>query len=391
MTTAPEATSRSDDQLTLDPLRILAIDVGAGTQDVLVFDSDRPIENCVKMVLPSQTNVVAARIRRSTAAGRAIFLSGSVMGGGATSEAVEAHLGAGLGVFAAEDAARTLHNDLDRVRALGVQIAAAPPPGADLIRLRDVDLDALGGALDRFGIELPSIYAIAVQDHGYMPGAGGREFRYEFLQSLLAGGGDLQNMVYRDPPEYMIRMRAVTRDLPGAMVMDTGSAAVLGVLGDPSVARAALSIGAILVNVGNMHTFAVATRGRRIFGLFEHHTGGITPEILGRLVDRLKAGSLTHEEVIANGGHGAAFDPDFSRSGPFELVAVTGPNRRIAAPLGYYQAVPHGDMMLAGPFGLVEGALQRLATEGARLPYTTLVATDGGMHHPQSSNARRWP
>jgi uncharacterized protein (DUF1786 family) len=298
------------------------------------------------------------------------------MGGGASSAAIQAHLAAGLRVYASPDAARSVHNDLDRVQRMGIELRDSPPPGVEVIWMRDVDLDALAALLGRFGVVLPSLYAIAVQDHGYQPGAGGREFRYEFLQSLLADGGDLLNMVYREPPEYMIRMRAVVRELPGACVMDTGAAAVLGVLGDPLVARHAGTHGAILVNIGNMHTFGIAVRGRRVFGLFEHHTGGITPDNLRHLVARLGSGDLTHSEVVQHGGHGAAFDPDYRDAGPFAFVAITGPNRKLAAPLGYHQAVPHGDMMLAGPFGLVEGMLQRLAADGFRLPRASLVARD---------------
>ncbi len=371
----PVATPTSGSRL--DPIRILAVDVGAGTQDILVYESDRPIENCVKLILPSQTQVVGRQIRRATAAGRPIHLTGSVMGGGASSSAVEDHISAGLFVSASSVAARSLHNDLDRVRRMGVVLSDTPPPGSDIVWMRDIDLAALASTLDRFGVEMPSLFAIAAQDHGYLPGAGGREFRYEFLQSLLADGGEIASMVYRDPPDYMIRMRAIVDDMPGAVVMDTGAAAVLGVLGDPVVAAAADNEGAILVNIGNMHTFGVAMRGRRIFGLFEHHTGGITPDVLSHLVERLQSGRLTHEEVTANGGHGAAFDPSYRDAGRFPFVAITGPNRRVAAPLGYHSAVPHGDMMLAGPFGLVEGMLQRLDDEGFEVPVTTLVGLDG--------------
>lgn len=346
------------------PLRILAIDVGAGTQDILVYESDRRPENCVKLVLPSQTQVVAGRIRRATASGAPIYLTGTVMGGGASSAAIEAHLAAGLPVYAAPDPARTLHNDLERVRRMGVMIQDEPPVGAELIWLGDVDLPGIAAALAPFEVTLPSLYAIAVQDHGYLPGTGGREFRYEFLQSLLDHGGDALNMVYREPPAYMLRMRAIRRSVPGAVVMDTGSAAVLGILGDRAVASAVAREGAILVNIGNMHTFGVALRGRRIYGLFEHHTGGITPEILAHLVSRLQAGELTNDEVHAFGGHGAAFDPTYRDAGPFGFVAITGPNRSIARDLGYHEAVPHGDMMLSGPFGLVEGLLGLLAREG---------------------------
>ncbi|HVX30000.1 MAG TPA: DUF1786 domain-containing protein [Nitrolancea sp.] len=346
------------------PIRILAIDAGAGTQDILVYESDRRIENCPKLILPSQTQVVAARIREATRRGVPIYLAGSLMGGGASSEAVEAHLQAGLPVYSATEPARTLHNDLDRVRKLGVEICDTPPPGAEIIWLHDVDLDGIRASLERFAVPMPSLYAIAVQDHGFIAGSGAREFRYEFLQELLAQGGDLRDMIFREAPGYMIRMRAVQQRLPGALIMDTGAAAVLGILGDPVVARAAQHDGAILVNIGNMHTFAIALRGMRVFGIAEHHSGGITPSVLRHLVDQLAAGRLTHAEVTEMGGHGAAFTPDYADSAPFPSVAITGPNRAVARELGYYEAVPHGDMMLSGPFGLVEGTLRLLEREG---------------------------
>jgi hypothetical protein len=84
---------------------------------------------------------------------------------------------------------------------------------------------------------------------------------------------------------------------------------------------------------------------------------------------------LTHEAVVAGGGHGAAFDPKFGDAGPFNFVAITGPNRRIVESLNYHQAVPHGDMMLAGPFGLVEGMLGVLAREGYAVPVRTIAAS----------------
>src|SRR5690349_24992502 len=92
--------------------RILAIDVGAGTQDVLVFDPSREPENCLKMVLPSQTQLIATKVRAATASGRPIHLQGTVMGGGASTDAMKDHLTAGLPLSATPDAGRTIHNDL---------------------------------------------------------------------------------------------------------------------------------------------------------------------------------------------------------------------------------------------------------------------------------------
>lgn len=341
--------------------RILAIDVGAGTQDVLLFDRNRTPENCLKMVLPSRTQIVGTRVRAATAAGRAIHLTGALMGGGASSDAIKDHLAAGLPVTASEEAARTVHNDLERVSAMGVELwAGVVPEGVETIVLGDVDLDALGQALAAFGVSLPETVAIAVQDHGYAPGRGNNDLRFAYLDALIREGGDLAGMVFRTPPPSMTRMAAVASLVPGVYMMDTGAAAVLGVLGDPVVAEAVRDEGGILVNVGNMHTFAVLVRGRRLYGLFEHHTGGITAEIIADLVRRLRSGTITNEEFRRDfDGHGAALDPAYRDEGPFEFVAITGPNRRLARGLGYHEAVPYGDMMLAGAFGLVEGVLLR--------------------------------
>jgi uncharacterized protein (DUF1786 family) len=353
---------------------VLAVDVGAGTQDILLYESGRPVENCPKLVLPSQTQIVAGRIRAATAAGKPLHLTGTLMGGGASSDAVRDHLAAGLTVTATTDAARTLHNDPARVAALGVTIQDEPPPDAAAVELADIDLAALTRALEPFGLTVPQLVAVAVQDHGFRPGAGNNEVRFDYLQGLLAGGGDLAGMVYQDAPEGMTRMAAVALTVPGVYLMDTGAAAVLGALGDPVVAQAVRSGGAILVNVGNMHTFAVLVKGRRLFGLFEHHTGGITAEIIADLVGRLRAGTIDTEGFRRDfDGHGAALDPAYADAGPFGFVALTGPNRRIARPLGYHEAAPHGDMMLAGAYGLVEGVFLAMASAGHD-PGLTLVA-----------------
>ncbi|MBA2753216.1 MAG: hypothetical protein H0U40_01960, partial [Chloroflexia bacterium] len=95
------------------------------------------------------------------------------------------------------------------------------------------------------------------------------------------------------------------------------------------------------------------------------HTSGISAGIVTELVARLRAGTLTNEAFRREfDGHGAALDPDYRSLGRFETVAVTGPNRGLLRGLGYVEAVPHGDMMLAGPFGLV-AALRCRERDGA--------------------------
>ncbi|CAA9567245.1 MAG: Uncharacterized protein MK1497 [uncultured Thermomicrobiales bacterium] len=345
--------------------RILAIDVGAGTQDILIYEPGQTPENLVKLVLPSRTRIVGWQVAAVTRAGRALHLDGTLMGGGASTDAIRAHLAAGLPVSATPAAAGTIHNDPNRVTGMGVVIRPGDAPaGAETVILGDIDLPALASALEPFGVALPATVAVAVQDHGYRPGSGNNDVRFAYLQGIIDAGGALDGLLSPIPAPEMTRMAAVTRAVPGAFVMDTGAAAVLGILEDPRVREAADSDGAVLINAGNMHTFAVLVHGRRVVGLFEHHTSGISAGIVTELVARLRAGTLTNAAFRSEfDGHGAALDPAYRSLGRFATVAVTGPHRGILRDLGYLEAAPHGDMMLAGPFGLVAALRRRIGRD----------------------------
>ena len=153
----------------------LAIDIGGGTQDILLWQPDVALENCVKMVLPSQTAVVAARIRRCTLQGVPIFLTGNLMGGGACVWAIQEHLRLGYPVYAEAEAALTIYDNLDRVRAMGVTLVEETPADeVNTLVMTDVDLEALVRVLAVFEVEVPDSYAVAVQDHGFSPNGSNR-------------------------------------------------------------------------------------------------------------------------------------------------------------------------------------------------------------------------
>ena len=120
------------------PAGILAVDVGAGTSDILLTRPGQPLENAVKLVVPSATQVAGARIAAATARGQTVVFRGPVMGGGAVTMAMKAHLAAGHAFVATESAAASFADDLDKVRALGARVrgrgrrgrsAAAPARG----------------------------------------------------------------------------------------------------------------------------------------------------------------------------------------------------------------------------------------------------------------------
>lgn len=344
-------------------MRILAIDMGTGTQDILVFDSEAHIENSVKLVLPSATEVAARRIRRATAAGRAVVLTGVVAGGGPCSWALEDHLRAGGRAFATPEAAQTIDDDLENVRALGVTLVAedeVPSLDADRVVLRDLDLDAIRTALAAF--EVPGSFdgfALGCLDHGAAPpGVSDRLFRFEHLRGVVERRNDL--LAFATPaasvPDYLTRASALCNSASSegpVVFMDTGPAAALGALHDPVVRQAEESL---VMNLGNMHLLAFHLRGRKIASLFEHHTGEVTPEQTERFTRELAEGTLQNEEIFGSKGHGA-FHADRGLVRPIlpRPVTATGPQRsKVAATsLEPYLAAPFGDMMIGGCFGLL--------------------------------------
>lgn len=343
-------------------MRILAIDMGTGTQDILVFDPERPVENNEKLILPSATEIAARRIRRATASSSDVILAGTVAGGGPCSWAVEDHLKAGGRVFATPEAAQTINDDLSRVEALGVRLVSpdeARRIGGEYVVLRDLDLDAVATALGAF--EVPVRFdgiAVSCLDHGAAPpDVSDRVFRFEHLRRTVERRNDLLAFATLpgDLPAYLTRARAMVASAgseAAVVFMDTGPAAALGALHDPVVSGAGE---AAVLNLGNMHLLGFHLRGRRIASLFEHHTGEVSTEQVVDFTARMCDGSLTNEEVFDSSGHGA-FHADRSLvSGAPRLVGVTGPRREkiSGTALQPYFAAPYGDMMASGCFGLL--------------------------------------
>jgi len=338
--------------MSLDSL--MALDVGGGTQDLLVWRDGQPLENAVKMVMPSPTQVVAARIRAARERRRHVFLHGFLMGGGAMHKAVGQHLAAGLRVWATAEAAASLADDLARVRSQGVEIAASPPEEAVAVFTTDLDLLALRQACALFEVSLPPRLALAVCDHGHSPGFSNRKFRFQMWERFLAAGGRLGDLITSQPDPSLTRFAALKEQAPGALVMDTAAAAAWGALEDPAVAEQARR-GVCVVNVGNMHTVAFLVRGDRVLGVYEHHTGCLDTPTLASQVGRFVRGELSDAEVFAGQGHGCARLAE-APQGQDWPVALTGPQRRLAAGLGWRVAAPFGDVMLSGCFGLVAAA-----------------------------------
>jgi uncharacterized protein (DUF1786 family) len=342
-------------------VRILAVDVGTGTQDILLFDSSSVVENCVKMIMPSPTAIVSRRIAAATRRGWPILMEGVTMGGGPCKGALSRHTAAGLAAYATEEAALTFHDDLDVVRGMGVTMVSPdevlPRHKFEVIEMKDLDLTAIKRALESFGADSRfDAVAVAVLDHGLAPkGFSNRLFRFQCLRRLMEENSTLGAFAHlaAELPAHLTRMKAVAKTVAvgvPVLLMDTGAAAALGALQDAAVAK---HDRVLTINMGNSHAVAFHLDGLKIKGFFEHHTNLLDSAKIDDLIGKLARGVLTHNEVYEGGGHGAVV---ISEGHPQPFLSVTGPRQDIAkgAKLRLHSAVPHGDTMLTGCYGLVK-------------------------------------
>ncbi|MGO8683920.1 MAG: DUF1786 domain-containing protein [Thermoleophilia bacterium] len=353
--------------------RLLAIDVGAGTADILLVHPHQSLENAVKLVVPARTQIVARQIAAAGVRGATVVFHGPLMGGGAVTAAMKAHVGAGHQFVASETAALTFADNLERVRAGGVRVVGdgtvqellhrLPPQSLVEIHSGDLDPAGLRAALAELGVEpLFDAIAVAVQDHGYSPHGSNRVFRFALWERAVREQwriGDLFYPAASVPPE-LTRLRSTAtlaaelgHDVP-ILAADTGPAALYGALPDGVD-------DAVLINVGNGHTIIVVASAGRLAGVFEHHTGLLDGPGLESRLRHFLAGELIDERVRDEGGHGCVLAAPVP--GDLPLI-VTGPRRGLLAdstlPLQF--AAPHGDMMLTGCFGLLRAYEERRPT-----------------------------
>ena len=163
-------------------------------------------------------------------------------------------------------------------------------------------------------------------------------------------------MEAEEVPEYFTRMQSVIKSLAKdnpefkPVLMDTKFASIAGVCYDKEV----LKLNSFVVmDIGNGHTTVASIEEGKIQGVFEHHTRDLTPQRLEELVLALADGTIKHEDVHGEGGHGAFALNPISK---LEKVIVAGPKRALieGTDLDYYHAAPGGDVMMTGTVGLVK-------------------------------------
>jgi uncharacterized protein (DUF1786 family) len=347
--------------------RILTIDVGAGTMDVLYFDTESELH--YKAVVSSPVRTTAERILN--ARGKLLIVGGE-MGGGAVSMALKQRA-TDDEVLISETAAMTLSHDLNKVRDMGLVVIPAEQARnleADdnytSIDLSDLELERIKSIVTGFGVAFDfDVVGICVQDHGVAPpNTSHLDYRHNHFRAILDAQPTPDALLYHadEVPEDMSRLRSVcnvAREFPSPSIyiMDSGMAAILGATLDPRVRNCTHSI---VLDVATSHTVAASFIGDELCGFVEYHTKDIKLDRVDLLLQELANGELEHAQILAEGGHGA-----YTRRSPgfesVEIILATGPRRALIAGSSHdiVFGAPLGDNMMTGTLGLIEAISRR--------------------------------
>jgi uncharacterized protein (DUF1786 family) len=339
-------------------MRILAIDIGAGTQDILLFDPRQRTENCTSLVLPTPSKFFAEKLK--TIEGH-VYIHGDTIGGGSLGRAIVHHLQKGYRVVMEESAAYSIRNDLDEVKSMGIEVGKKPETNHfQELEIREVDLLLFEKFFSNFGEGIKvDVIAIAVQDHGVSPkGVSDRAFRFENMERMLRKDNRPETFHFLEDsiPDHYLRMKSAVAAVKRfssvrVLVMDTAFSAILGCLEETSGPS-------LIVNVGNGHTIAALLIEKRIEGLYEQHTHELTPEKMEHDLRLFVRGELEGKKVFEENGHGAITLKPLP--GVFPVI-VTGPHRDLfrKTSFKFIYAAPGGNTMMTGPMGLVRAAQYR--------------------------------
>jgi len=351
--------------------RFLMVDIGAGTMDLLYYDDRADL--CYKAVVKSPALCVAEEAARLPGK---LLLTGREMGGGNLAALLRKRAQAAEVVMSAS-AAATIHHQLERVTSLGIKVVT-DAEGESLrksgrygtLALHDLDPERLRQIVEGFGVPFAfDVVGICAQDHGRAPaGVSHLDFRHRIFTSLLEKHPHPEAALYEkdEVPSALSRLKALAascEQLPATEVylMDSGMAAILGASLD---LQAAAKEKVLVLDIATSHTLGAALEGGELAGFFEYHTRDITLERLEALLVELADGKLRHDQLLAEGGHGA-----YTRKAlgfqACEIIVATGPKRKLMHPsaLPVVFGAPFGDNMMTGAVGLLEAVRRRKGLE----------------------------
>jgi uncharacterized protein (DUF1786 family) len=349
----------------------LILDIGAGTLDVLYYDTGSGLH--FKAV---------ARSPALTAADKAASLPGDLlvvgieMGGGSLARVLKKRA-AESNVVMSLSASSTVNHDPEKVKSLGIRIVEdleaenlRKDRRFSVLTLADLDLDRIRQVVE--GLDVPfSFEAVGVcaQDHGTPPsGVSHLDYRHAIFEKSLEKCPLPHSLLFEanEIPETFHRLAAIGATASGipadeVYVMDSGMAAILGASMDP-LARTKTRI--LTLDVATSHTVGAVLEQGELAGFFEYHTSDITLEKMERLIRGLAEGSLEHKKILSEGGHGAYIRRTVGWD-RIEMMVATGPKRGMVEGSRFpiIRGAPFGDNMMTGTVGILEAIRRRKGLE----------------------------
>ncbi len=347
--------------------RFLIVDVGAGTVDLLYYDTEsnqhfKTVAKSPVKRLAEQAELVPGNL----------LITGTEMGGGALSGVLKRRAREAVVVMSASSAA-TINHNLDKVRSWGIKVVD-DKEAEDLrqtgdyytLTTGDLELDRLEKITMALGVPFAfEVVGLCAQDHGRPPeGVSHLDYRHEIFKSRLDKSPFPHALLYRsdEVPVTLSRLRSMAKSAEGlptdeVYVMDSGMAAILGASMDP---RAREKERVLTLDVATSHTVGAGIEGEELTGFFEYHTSDITLERLDVLMRQLADGTLQHKQILEEGGHGAYIREAFGFE-RVDLIIATGPKRELVenSQLPIQFGSPLGDNMMTGTVGVLESVRRR--------------------------------
>jgi uncharacterized protein (DUF1786 family) len=351
--------------------KFLMVDIGAGTMDVLWYDTGAELH--YKAVVKSPVRHIAEQAAQLPGD---LLVTGTEMGGGPVTAILKERAKQARVVISAS-AAASLHHNPDNVRAWGIQIVEdrladdlKPDRNFSHLVLQDLDCERLQTIVTGFGVPFEfDAVAICAQDHGVPPaGVSHLDYRHSMFQERLRQHPYPHVLLYKDDevPTEMNRLSSIAesaRSFPAGeiYVMDSGMAAILGGSMD-ILAKNRQRV--VILDVATSHTVGAAMYADEIAGFFEYHTADITLERLQHLLVELCDGKIDHRRILAEGGHGAYLRKTIGFQ-DVDVFIATGPKRRLVASSEFKMefGAPLGDNMMTGTVGLLEALRRRKGLE----------------------------
>ncbi len=346
--------------------RFLMIDIGAGTMDILYYDTRGDLY--YKAVVKSPVRYLAEKV---AAVPGNLLVIGSEMGGSPITQ-VLLERARQAEVVMSVSASATLSHDPAKVESWGIKLVdddlaqdMCTNRNYEVITLSDFEPERLADIVTNFGVacEFDAI-AICAQDHGVAPqGVSHLDYRQNMLKARLKNNPYPHTLLYRSDkvPDTMNRLKSIAKNagqLHAAeiYVMDSGMAAILGASMDSPGLQNSCHL---VLDIATSHTVAATMVGEEIAGFFEYHTQDITLEKLENLLADLAEGNLSHQQILSEGGHGAFMRRAVGFAN-IETIIATGPKRKLVegSQLPIRFGAPWGDNMMTGTVGLLE-ALRR--------------------------------